>query len=239
MSSRVAQKEEAHRARLAAEAAAARDRRGRILRKYVICVVGLGVIALGALFVISHGGTSGPPAAKSGKPGAYAYAVGDPGPGAPAPPLRLASTTGNTFDLAAEKGETVLLYFQEGVGCQPCWDQIKDLERDPSQLAALGIDEMVSISGNDLGQLRQKVADEGIKTPLLADPDLRVSKTYQANQHGMMGSSADGHSFLVVGPDGRVIHRADYGGAPDYTMYVPVKDLVADLRAGIRAARSR
>jgi peroxiredoxin Q/BCP len=27
--------------------------------------------------------------------------------------------------------------------------------------------------------------------------------------------------------------RADYGGAPHYTMYVPSSDLLADLRAGL------
>ncbi len=54
----------------------------------------------------------------------------------------------------------------------------------------------------------------------------------------MMGESRDGHSFVVVGPDGRIRHRADYGGAPDYTMYVPLRNLVADLRRGLDDARS-
>jgi hypothetical protein len=49
----------------------------------------------------------------------------------------------------------------------------------------------------------------------------------------MMGTSRDGHSFIVVGPDGLIRWRADYGGAPDYTMYVPSQSLLADLRAGL------
>ncbi|MDQ2706498.1 MAG: hypothetical protein M3Z25_02170 [Actinomycetota bacterium] len=48
----------------------------------------------------------------------------------------------------------------------------------------------------------------------------------------MMGTSRDGHSFILVGPDGRIQWRADYGGAPNYTMYVPLDQLAADLRAG-------
>jgi hypothetical protein len=51
----------------------------------------------------------------------------------------------------------------------------------------------------------------------------------------MMGSSRDGHSFVLIGPDGRIRWRADYGGAPDYTMYVPVANLLADLRKGSNA----
>ena len=42
-----------------------------------------------------------------------------------------------------------------------------------------------------------------------------------------------GHTFIVVGPDGRIKWRADYGGSPNYTMYVPVQSLIADIRAGL------
>ena len=46
-----------------------------------------------------------------------------------------------------------------------------------------------------------------------------------------MGDSRDGHSFILVGPDGRIQWRADYGGAPAYTMYLPTDKLLTDLRA--------
>ncbi len=42
------------------------------------------------------------------------------------------------------------------------------------------------------------------------------------NQFGMMGDSRDGHSLVLIGPDGEILWRADYGGAPNYTMFVPV-----------------
>ena len=45
----------------------------------------------------------------------------------------------------------------------------------------------------------------------------------------MMGTMANGHSFVLVGPDGKIDWRADHGGAPKYTMYVPVDKLLADL----------
>ena len=185
--------------------------------------------AIAILFGIysSSGGSGG-----GGTGGAGRFQVGTPSTG-PAPAIKLATTAGGTFDLSAERGKTVLLYFQEGVGCQPCWNQIRDLEKNKDKLGALGIDELVSITGNDLSALRQKVADEQLTTTVLADPDLTVSKTYHANEFGMMGTSADGHTFIVVGPDGTIRFRADYGGAPNYTMYVSPDDLVADLRAGL------
>ena len=175
------------------------------------------------------------PARATGAAGRYAYAVGDPGPGAPAPALDLRSTRGGTFDLRRQRGKTTLVYFQEGVGCQPCWDQIRDIERQWPKLHALGIDQMVSVTGNTLDQLRTKAGDEGLRTPLLADPGLDQSRTWSAERYGMMDGAADGHSFVVVGPRGVIRFRADYGGAPDYTMYVPVPDLVADIKRGLAA----
>ena len=49
----------------------------------------------------------------------------------------------------------------------------------------------------------------------------------------MMGDR-NGHSFILVGKDGRIRWRADYGGAPKYTMFVPDDRLLADLRAGMK-----
>jgi len=241
MASRKEEKERLRQERLRAEADEARSQRARALRLKLLGAVGAAIVALGVVFAVSVGGERGASSAKGGAASAggdHAFAVGSPGPGKPAPMLKLPATSGRSYDLASRRGKRVLLYFQEGLGCQPCWDQIKDIERKPGTLAALGIDEMVSITGNDLSNLRQKASDEGIKTPLLADPGLGMSARWEANKFGMMGDSANGHSFIVVGPDGRIEHRADYGGAPDYTMYVPVRSLVADLRAGMRAKAS-
>jgi peroxiredoxin len=117
--------------------------------------------------------------------------------------------------------------------CQPCWDQIKDVESNLNDFRALGIDLIVSITTDPTDLLQNKSATEGTKTPVLSDPDMSVSKAYTTNKYGMMGGTHNGHSFIVVGPDGRIQWRADYGGAPDYTMFVPAKNLVADLRRGL------
>jgi len=198
-------------------------------------VVGVAIIALGVIFFLNNQGGS---SAGTGQAGQYAFQVGSPGPGATAPEIKLPATDGSTFDLAAMRGKTVLLYFQEGLTCQPCWDQLKDIQSNINQFQALGIDQVVSITTDPLNALQQKVADEGLTLPVLSDPSLAVSSAYTANGYGMMGASRDGHTFIVVGPDGLIKWRADYGGAPKYTMYVPVPNLVADIRAGLNGKTS-
>jgi len=202
----------------------------------ILLLVGGAVIILGAVFVLNQQGSSSSSAtqaASTNQAGQYAFQVGQPGPDTQAPAIRLASTDGKLFDLAAMRGKTVLLYFQEGIDCQPCWDQMNDIQSHWSAFQALHIDQMVSITSDPLSALQQKVHDEGFTIPVLSDPDLAVSQAYTANQYGMMGTSRDGHTFILVGPDGTIKWRADYGGAPKYTMDVPVPNLLADIGAGM------
>lgn len=208
----------------------------RRARRRILLRVGLGAGAVAlVLFVLSQAGGGGGAGGSAGGSGPR-FEVGSPGPGEAAPTFTLESTAGGTYDLAAAQGKTVLLYFQEGLMCQPCWDQIGDIEKDMASFKALGIDELVSVTVDPLKLLRQKVADEGISTAVLSDPKVSLGETYGANQFGMMGTSTYGHSFVLVGPDGQIRWRADYGGAPDHTMYVRVPALLKDLREGLAAA---
>lgn len=193
----------------------------------VFFAIALGVAVLGALFYLSRGGSSGS--------GSYEFDVGNPKAGQAAPPIRLPSTAGGVFDLASMRGKTVVLYFQEGIMCQPCWNQLNDMEKDFGRFRSLGIDSIVSITSDPLDALRQKVADEGLSSPLLSDPGVAVSRTYEANLFGMMGTSMNGHSFVVVGPDGNIKWRADYGGAPNHYMYIPIDVLLEHMRRGLQA----
>lgn len=201
-------------------------------RRGLRAAVVIGVVAvLAAVFFVILGSQ---PATQAGPRGASAadYAVGDPGPGAEAPAFSLPSTAGETVNLSDYRGKTVLLYFHEGIGCQPCWDQIQDLEGAKAQLQAAGIDQLLTITSGPVDLIGQKMADEKLTSVALADTNLDVSRTYQTNQYGMMGDSRNGHSFILVGPDGLIKWRADYGGSPKYTMYLPVDKLLSDLGAG-------
>ena len=179
--------------------------------------------------------TSNQPAGASAA-GRFRFAVGDPGPGLEAPAIVLPAANGQTFDLATLRGKGVLLYFQEGIGCQPCWDQMRDYATAAGMFKAVGVDEFVTITSNPVSLLARKMRQDGIAGIVLADTDLAVSKTYHANDFGMMGTSTDGHSFVFVDAKGIIRWRADYGGSPDFTMYVPPTNLLADLRVGLGLA---
>jgi peroxiredoxin len=193
---------------------------------WIWALLGVAIAALAVIYLSNRGSS-----ASSG--GSYAFQVGDPSQG-PAPNIKLASSNDGTFDLASMRGKTVLLYFQEGLTCQPCWDQLRDIQNHFDRFKAIGIDRVVSITTDPIDQIKQKVADDGITEPVLSDPDLTVSQSYHANSFGMMGDSRDGHTFIVVGPDGTILWRADYGGAPDYTMYLPVASLLTDIQRGLK-----
>lgn len=199
-------------------------------RRQLAAVAAAVLIALLGLYLVYASGSEGAANASGATP-ARDFQVGQPGAGAAAPGIALASTTGRQVSLADYRGKNVLLYFQEGLGCQPCWDQLRDLEARMPDLQAAGIDDVVTVTTDPVGLLRQKAADEGLSTPVLSDPDLSVSRSYDTNSFGMMGDSRNGHSFVLVGADGTITWRADYGGAPKYTMYLPVDRLLADLKA--------
>lgn len=198
-------------------------RRRRKLWIRSVLVASAAVVVLLAVFLTGGHSTSSK----------YTYAVGSPGPGAAAPNFTLASNMGGSFNLAAQRGKTVLLFFQEGTDCQPCWTQLQAIQRDMAGFHHARIDEVASITTDSLGVLKQAASTYSTTIPVLSDPNLTVSQAYNANQYGMMGTSMDGHSFIVVGPSGTIEWRADYGGAPNYTMYVPVPSLLRQMEAGM------
>ena len=192
---------------------------------------------VGGLYALTALGKGGGGGSASHGGGDYPYAVGAPGPGDPAPPLTLPSASGGSFDLASYRGkQQVLLYFQEGLTCQPCWDQLQSIQQDLSKFRALRIGPIVSITTDPIGQIKQKVKDEGIRIPVLGDVGARFSgaNAWGTNKYQMqMMGERNGHTFILVGKDGRIRWRADYGGAPKYTMFVPDGTLLTDLRKGM------
>ena len=148
--------------------------RQRQRRRLLIRIGVVGVVAVAVLFLIARAGGDNGSSSNSG-PG---YAVGEPGPGAAAPTFTLPSTAGGDFDLEAQRGKTVLLYFHEGLGCQPCWDQIRDIEKSWSGFTALGIDRFVAIAGNQVIRGGNNLADGPV-----SDAN-RIIALNRAKQHG-------------------------------------------------------
>ena len=164
------------------------------------------------------------------------YDVGKPGVGEKAPDFGLPTVGGGTFRLSEHLGKNVLLYFHEGLMCAPCWRQIDDIEADLAKFRALGVDEIAAISIDPADAQQQRAQLRGISFPVLADADLAVSGLYDALSYGMMGGTRPGHTFILVGPDGNIRWRADYGGPPDFTMYVPNTTVLAELQRAMAGA---
>lgn len=196
----------------------------------LIALAAFVAIAVAVIMLVPKAGMPGTSAATPA-PGAD-FVIGSPGPGEQAPDFVLTSTSGEDVALSDYSGQSTLFYFHEGLGCQPCWDQIRDLEKVEADLKAAGVDQLVTVTSGPPDLIARKMADDGLSSAALADTDLAVAQQYQTNRYGMMGGTRNGHSFILVGPEGEIQWRADYGGAPDYTMYVAATQLLQDLEEG-------
>jgi len=141
-----------------------------------------------------------------------------------APGFTLASTNGQTISLAGYRGRDVVLYFNEGVGCDACFYQMTEFQDHVADLARAGIT-VVPIVMNPVGQVRPQLAAFGIRTPYLIDATGSVSRAY-----GMLGKGMHpglpGHGFVLI--DARGIQRwhGEY-----LSMYLSATGLITQVKA--------
>jgi peroxiredoxin len=205
-------------------ASAGGARAARIPVPLILGIVGVGVLVVG---IAAYNTLSG------NRSAALPYDVGRPGPGDTAPDFTLTAADGTAFHFADMRGKQVLLYFHEGLGCGPCWQQIDAIQADLAKFKGLGVDQVVAVSTDPAAAQAQRAVRTGITLPTLADPDRSVSGAYGTLAYGMMNGALPGHTFILVGADGKIRWRADYGGAPNYTMFVADDTLLAELRRAL------
>ena len=140
----------------------------------------------------------------------------------PAPDFTLTDTSGATVHLADLHGRNVVLYFNEGAGCQSCLLQMVDIERNAGRFAAADIT-VLPIVMNTADQIRADMAANGVRTPFLLD-DGTVSAAYGTLGKGMH-AGLPGHSFVLIDRDG--VQRW-YGEYP--SMYLPAAELLEQVR---------
>lgn len=152
--------------------------------------------------------------------------------GEKAPEFALAAVNGSSFNLSNNLGKSdVLLFFNEGLTCSPCLQQMVDMDRNYLAFSAMGIT-VVSITTNSMSDMRAWAQNSGItRMMVLPDQSLQVDKEYTTLFAGSMhAGSAPGHTFILVGKDGNVLWRKDYGS---YTMYVPMNELIASVKSAL------
>ena len=147
--------------------------------------------------------------------------------GSKAPAFSLASTGGGTVTLASLAGRNTLLYFSEGVGCDPCFTQMVELQQQQAQLNQLGIT-LVPIMTNPAGAVTQEMQRFRLSYPVLIDASKSVSSAY-----GTLGTGhhADlpGHSFILIDKTGAIRWRGDYS-----SMYVSTSELLTKLQQALK-----
>ncbi len=188
-----------------------------------IVVIALAVAAVVSIsYLISLGG-NGPPGIQAGQE---------------APQIQLASVTnGSTFNLASyENKSDVLLFFNEGLSCLPCLQQMVDIDNAYSSFKQMGLT-VVSITTDSPSGLGTWAQNNRIsKMMILSDYSQVVDKAYGTMGEGtgsMHMGSAPGHTFILVGKDGKVLWRQDYGTT---TMYVQMPELEAAVRSALNSA---
>ena len=104
--------------------------------------------------------------------------------------------------------------------------QIVDLQNSPD-FQALDV-QVVSIARDSAAEMAPEGVNLGITSvPLLTDPDLAVSESYDVLQWAMSNGEPS-HTFVLVDEMGKIAWIKDYGAPdnPNRTMYVEVSELI-------------
>ncbi|HEX9123620.1 MAG TPA: redoxin family protein [Actinomycetota bacterium] len=141
--------------------------------------------------------------------------------GQDAPPFTLASTDGSNVSLSGLRGHNVLLYFNEGVGCDACFYQTVELEK-AGDLAAAGVT-VLPIVMNPADQVTPELARFGIKVPYLIDGDGSVSNEYGMLGHGMH-ANLPGHGFVFIDASGQIRWQKEYP-----SMYASASEIMSAI----------
>jgi peroxiredoxin len=217
MAHRIEKKEAAREARVRAEAEARRTgRRPKLMRHAGIAVAaGISIVLIVLAIGLNGSGASSSGASTKG-----------PATGAKAPEFSLTNVvSGKQMTLTALRGHKTLMFFSEGVNCQPCMVQAADLQKS-GLLHKDGI-QLVSVTTDQPADLAAAAKQYGITTPLLSDPSTSMSTAYGMLSHGgMQMPGEDGHAFMLLDANGNVLWHQAY-----QSMYVAPDQLVADLNA--------
>ncbi len=115
-----------------------------------------------------------------------------------ATPFTLPMSDGSSVSLAEFTGRPVILYFNEGAGCDSCLLQMAEIEKEPG-FAEAGI-EVLPIVMNSAEQINADRERLGVQAPFALD-DGTVSAAYGTLGNGMH-AGLPGHGFVLIDGDG-------------------------------------
>ena len=139
-----------------------------------------------------------------------------------APGFTLPTSDGQTVSLSSFLGEPVILYFNEGAGCDACLQQMAEIEKEPA-FAEAGIT-VLPIVMNTAEQINAERERLGVESAFLLD-DGTVSAEYGTLGTGMH-EGLPGHGFILIDADGV---QQWYGNYP--SMWLAPRDLLEEVQA--------
>lgn len=149
-----------------------------------------------------------------------------PAVGEDAPDFELEGTHG-TFKLSDHRGERVLLLFYPGDETTVCTKQFCSYRDNSEAFGALGVTAL-GISGKGVDSKKSFAEKNALDVPLLADPDFEVAKAYGAYA-GMLKVAK--RAAIIVGEDGKVLHRHDHALGLDFQTVADLKETLDSLPA--------
>ncbi len=139
-----------------------------------------------------------------------------------APDFTLPASDGSSVSLADFRGEPVVLYFNEGAGCDSCLLQMAEIEKDPA-FAEAGIT-VLPIVMNPADQINADRERLGVQAPFLLD-DGTVSAAYDTLGKGMH-EGLPGHGFVLIDAEGNQLWHGNYP-----SMWLAPADLLKEVTA--------
>lgn len=181
---------------------------------YWIAALVVAAAVVGATFVVGNGSNAN--AAGPLKVGARAPAVSGRD-----------VVSGREISSQQFAGKDVLYYLSEGVMCQACLVQIQALQQHVAHLKGRHLT-LVSVTNDDASTLAQAASDYKITTPLIADTNRKIVKSFGVLGGipfgvGMHNDTAD-HTFVLVDKTGHVRFIQDYP-----KMWIDVNALLKQL----------
>lgn len=165
--------------------------------------------------------------------------------GSPAPEFALSSQLGGTVSLADFKGEkNVLLYFHEGITCDPCWEQIPELEKNLKELEDMNVT-LVSVTVDPIDDIKKRSEPYDIKIPVLYANAKEIDEKYDLRRFSMAmnapgGGIRPGHTFVLVDTNGMITWRKDYWdgygmmNVPNGKMFVSGQEIINEVKNSMR-----
>lgn len=207
--------------KLRQEQAQQRDARQRLVRRTVIGVLLVAVIA----FI----GWWGIRADRQHKRAVAAANIGGV-----APDFNLPATTGETIRLSDFRGnKNVLIYFHEGLSCDPCIQQMPELEKSLEEFDKLNV-AVISVAFDPVDKLKEAAQQYNMKTPVLSYQTAQTEVDYDLLRFSMDMGRRAGHTFVLVGTNGAVKWRKDYWPGrghmvPGGRMFVESSEIVSEV----------